>query len=169
MAREPIVSIAVSRDYLTFSAAHFAQLGDGSSERLHGHNYTARIRLVGPLDGNEFVADFSLLKSALRELTSLLNHRVLVPGRSSRVAVTVSGDTCVVTADGKRYSIPTEDAVVLPVANTTVEALALYLVEQLGAELRQRLPDQARLYLRIEESPGQGAEASLDGDVTHGR
>ena len=32
-------SIAIDKEYLKFSCAHFLIFADGSKERLHGHNY----------------------------------------------------------------------------------------------------------------------------------
>jgi hypothetical protein len=63
----------------------------------------------------------------------------------------------VLTEGSRRFVIPRDDVVLLPVVNTTCECLAAHL---LGA-LRQRLgaTDQ-RLRLLVEETPGQGASVS---------
>ena len=61
-----------------FAAAHFLSSYHGKCERLHGHNYKVRLWVRGnELDGGGMVADFSLLKKALNEAASLLDHSCL--------------------------------------------------------------------------------------------
>ena len=43
-------SIAIDKDYLKFSAAHFLIFPDGSAERLHGHNYKVYVTIETELD-----------------------------------------------------------------------------------------------------------------------
>ena len=58
-----------------FSAAHFLSHYRGKCEKLHGHNYRIRLWVRGEkLDAGGMLADFSLLKKALKEVLSLLDH-----------------------------------------------------------------------------------------------
>ena len=58
-----------------FSAAHFLSHYRGKCEKIHGHNYRVRLWVRGELlDEGGMLADFSLLKKALREALSLLDH-----------------------------------------------------------------------------------------------
>ena len=58
-----------------FSAAHFLSHYHGKCEKLHGHNYRVRLWVRGEeLDEGGMLADFSLLKKALKEALSLLDH-----------------------------------------------------------------------------------------------
>ena len=58
-----------------FAAAHFLSSYHGKCEKLHGHNYRVRLWVSGSeLDQGGMVADFSLLKKALKEAVSLLDH-----------------------------------------------------------------------------------------------
>ena len=58
-----------------FSAAHFLSHYHGKCEQLHGHNYRVRLWAGGEeLDGGGMLADFSLLKKALNEAISSLDH-----------------------------------------------------------------------------------------------
>ena len=58
-----------------FSAAHFLSHYRGKCEKLHGHNYKVRLRVRGEnLDEGGMLADFSLLKKALKEAIALLDH-----------------------------------------------------------------------------------------------
>ena len=58
-----------------FSAAHFLSHYQGKCEKLHGHNYKVRLWLKGAnLDEGGMLADFSLLKKALKEVLSIFDH-----------------------------------------------------------------------------------------------
>jgi len=58
-----------------FSAAHFLSHYRGKCENLHGHNYKVRLRVQGEnLDEGGMLADFSLLKKALKEAIAPLDH-----------------------------------------------------------------------------------------------
>ena len=58
-----------------FAAAHFLSHYHGKCEKLHGHNYRVRLWVRGAeLDDGGMVVDFSLLKKALKEAVSLLDH-----------------------------------------------------------------------------------------------
>lgn len=61
-----------------FAAAHNLVDYHGVCERLHGHNYTVKI-VVGSNSLNRFsmVADFALLKNALREVLKTFDHTYL--------------------------------------------------------------------------------------------
>jgi 6-pyruvoyltetrahydropterin/6-carboxytetrahydropterin synthase len=58
-----------------FAAAHFLSHYRGKCENLHGHNYRVRLWAEGEsLDGGGMLADFGLLKRALKEVLSALDH-----------------------------------------------------------------------------------------------
>lgn len=146
------VAIELNREDLLFSSAHFAQRTDGSSEPLHGHNYSVELRVQGRSDALGYVLDFIPLKHALRSLIGTLNHRVLLPGLSLRMKIIISNGEAAVSVDGSRYVFPESDVVVLPLVNITCELLADYI----GKTLLSYIPD-LDLLVRVEECPGQGA------------
>jgi 6-pyruvoyltetrahydropterin/6-carboxytetrahydropterin synthase len=58
-----------------FSAAHFLSHYRGKCEKLHGHNYKVRLWAQGAeLDEGGMLADFSLLKRALKAAVRDLDH-----------------------------------------------------------------------------------------------
>ena len=64
-----------ARVELDFSAAHFLSHYQGKCENLHGHNYKVRLWVKGKeLDKGGMLADFSLLKKALKAATDPLDH-----------------------------------------------------------------------------------------------
>ena len=64
-----------ARVELEFSAAHFLSHYRGKCENLHGHNYKVRLWVQGAeLDEGGMLADFSLLKEALKHAVGPLDH-----------------------------------------------------------------------------------------------
>lgn len=58
-----------------FAAAHFLRDYHGKCENLHGHNYKVFAHARGGrLDGGGMLVDFGVLKGALREVCSRLDH-----------------------------------------------------------------------------------------------
>ena len=49
-----------------FSAAQFITFNGNVCERLHGHNYSWRPEIEGPLDENQYVIDFIALRDTLQ-------------------------------------------------------------------------------------------------------
>lgn len=145
--------LIIGRADIGFSAAHFA-VHDGRSERLHGHNYRVFLEAYGTVDADGTVVDFAVLKGALRSVCEDLHERLIVPTRSARVAVQAGADQVELLEGQRRYLIPAGDTVLLPIVNSTCEAIAGHVLQ----EVRRRLGEvPVRLALRVEELPGQGA------------
>ena len=180
----PDFHIHVAGDDLVFSAGHFIAFEGGGCERLHGHTYRAAADVFGPLNSSEYVLDFSAVRNALKGILAELDHRVLLPTQS--VAIRVSpqagqvevtfGDcpdfrghrgAAVVDENGtvpfgpRRWSLPEGDCLLLPMANTTTEALAQYVGERLTAALKSAC-GVAPSRMRIEISEGAGCAAICD-------
>jgi 6-pyruvoyltetrahydropterin/6-carboxytetrahydropterin synthase len=65
-------SVRVEAD---FAAAHFLSHYRGKCEKLHGHNYRVRLWAAGETLGEGgMLADFGLLKKALKEALDGLDH-----------------------------------------------------------------------------------------------
>lgn len=149
------VRLDLARADIGFAAAHFSVVG-GRAERLHGHNYRVRLQATGTVAPDGTLVDFAVLKRALREVCAELDERTLLPTASDHVRVQQDGDTVVATEGARRFVFPLEDVRLLPIANTTCEALAAHLL----AAVRHRLGAlPVRLELTVEETPGQSATA----------
>lgn len=63
----------------SFEAAHWLpNVPDGHKcKNLHGHSYTAELRLQGEVDENGFVIDFSEVSRMAKPLFSKLDHSLL--------------------------------------------------------------------------------------------
>src|SRR5581483_3883136 len=117
-----------------FSAAH-AGLHDGQFEPLHGHSFTVALRLHGEPDETGMVCDFSTVKTALKEAIAPLRRRTLMPARPPGGTCTRQDGQVIIACGTKHYSLPADDVVLLPVTNTTTEAIAAWLLSQLTARL----------------------------------
>ena len=152
--------VSVTKDYLVFASAHFITFAGHRCEGLHGHNYRAAVTIEGALNEESwFVFDFVELKRIMKRLCDEIDHLVLLPLESTRVAVTEDGDTVHVAVDGKpRYVFPRKDCALLPIPNTTVEMIARLLTDRLRAELdKSGARGLTAIEMEIEENFGQSA------------
>lgn len=151
-------TVAVGKDYLKFSAAHFIAY-PGFREMLHGHNYQVSVRVEGRLGPDGYVLDFGPLKEATRDVCAELDEKVLVPTRSDCLGVTEDGaSVTLVYEDGARFVFPRTDVCLLPIVHSSAEELARYLWDRLrGVLLSARAEGLVRLDVRVAESPGQSA------------
>ena len=160
MASRGEFRVSVTKDYLVFASAHFITFAGHRCEGLHGHNYRARVTIEGDLNQESwFVFDFVELKRIMKRLCDEIDHLVLLPLKSDRVAVVQDGETVSVSVDGKpRYVFPRRDCALLPIPNTTVEMLAQMLTERLQGELEKLgAKGLTAIEMEVEENFGQSA------------
>ena len=152
-------SVVVSKDYLKFAAAHFIAY-PGFREPLHGHNYQVSVRGDADLGPDGYVLDFGLVKRLAKDLCAALDERVLVPARSDCLVVTTLEDAVELTTErGDRFRFPAGDVVLLPIAHSSAEELAGYLVGRLRELLRGAAHGRGIVALEVGvgEAPGQVA------------
>ena len=152
-------TVEVGRGEFGFSAAH-AGVHDGEFEPLHGHTYQVTLWLFGvPGDGGMLI-DFGEIKTALREAIAPLRRRTMMPGRAPEVLITSENNTLSIVAGRKRYVLPVDDVVVLPMVNTTTEAIAGYLLERVLPYLHGY--GLSTVQLEVSEAPDTSATARFD-------
>lgn len=156
--------IRVAREAFKFSCAHMTVFPDGRKERLHGHNYFVGLELELADTSFENVIDFGPLKAAVIDLVGAWKERTIVATENPMTRVVrdepeEDGGELEFTVCGKRYVIPREDALLLPIDNATVERLAEHLCELLLARLAPSWPDGVvrAMEVTVRESPGQDA------------
>jgi 6-pyruvoyltetrahydropterin/6-carboxytetrahydropterin synthase len=155
--------VRVSKDQLGFCSGHFITYDGQHCERLHGHNYRVAVEVTGPLDSNHYVFDFIALKRLTREICEELDHRMMLPTKSSLILVEVNGEQIDVRYESRRWSFPLDDCVLLPIENTTAELLARYIAERLRSKLKEQVGYQPQtMTVEVEESFGQSAAFSSD-------
>ena len=151
--------IAIAREQYKFSCAHMTVFADGSKERLHGHNYTIAIELDVERVDLQAMLPFAPIKAALGELCAAWKEHVLLAAKNPFFELMRDDDELEFKLCGERYVMPRQDALLLPIDNISVEALAVHV----AALLRDRIaaPGVLALAVTIEESPGQGARCEL--------
>jgi 6-pyruvoyltetrahydropterin/6-carboxytetrahydropterin synthase len=161
--------IRIARAEHKFSCAHMTVFADGTKERLHGHNYTVAVAIEVERVDVAAMIPFAPIKAAIAELCAAWKERVLLAAGNPWFEIVRDGDgdggggELEFRLCGARYVMPRGDALLLPIDNVSVEALAAHA----AARLRDRmialgLPHAVALEVTIEESPGQGASCALD-------
>ena len=156
--------IVVARAEHKFSCAHMTVFPDGTAERLHGHNYTVAVAIDVADIRFESLIDFGAIKAAVRALCAELRERTIIAERNPRLElVRRDGGEVELRLCGKRYVLPEEDVIFLPIENASSEELSSFCANRLEAQLRPTLGRSVALGLevRVEESPGQGATTYL--------
>jgi 6-pyruvoyltetrahydropterin/6-carboxytetrahydropterin synthase len=150
----PRYRIVLAKEDFKFSSAHFTLFADGRAELLHGHNYRVRVELAGGgLDAEGLLLDIESFKRELRRLCSRLDSRTLIPGESRRLRWSREGGAIDVRCGERSYRFPAEDAVLLPLPNTSIELLARMLWHDLEPHLAGSRVES--MGVSVEESPGQ--------------
>lgn len=156
-------SISIDKDYLKFSSAHFLIFPDGTAERLHGHNYRVFVDLHCGLDKHGLVVNFKEIKPLVRRLCDDLDEYVLIPGQHPELRVERQGDAMEIRYRERRYVIPADEVLVLPIGNSSAENLAAYFGRTLRERMRQKWPQLhiRELSVGIEETRGQRGTYTL--------
>ena len=155
--------ISIAREQYKFSCAHMTVFPDGTKERLHGHNYTIAVALE--VDSVELSAmiPFAPLKSAISDICAAWKERVLLASHNPKFELVREDSEIEFRLCGERYVLPRGDALLLPIDNISVEALAAHVAELLNKKLGPLLGANVHvLEATVEESPGQGSTARIE-------
>lgn len=155
--------ISIAREQYKVSCAHMTVFPDGTKERLHGHNYTIAVALdVDRIDLPSMIP-FAPIKAALGELCAGWKEHVLLAAKNPFFVLVRDEDEIEFTLCGERYVMPRQDALLLPIDNISVEALAAHIAQLLRERLAAELSASHVLAFEVtvEESPGQGASCTL--------
>ena len=156
-----IREIVIQGEDLKFSCAHFVAFR-GFRERLHGHNYTVKLKMAGSLGEDGYVLDFGIAKKSLRACCKRIHEFLIVPTRSDVLDIQVKGQQLeiVVIESGSFFSLPLQDCVLLPIVHSTAEEIAEYLWYEVGKDITHDLL-KARgiqwMEIHVYERPSQGA------------
>jgi 6-pyruvoyltetrahydropterin/6-carboxytetrahydropterin synthase len=156
----PNFRVRVTKDHLVFSAAHFITIGDWC-ERLHGHNWRVAAEVAGPLDANEFVIDFIALRDHLQAIVNGLDHSMLVPLEHPTLIVEQRTNEVEIRYQERRWIFPKDECRLLPIRQTTAEALARWIAHELLAKLGDVAKTATSLRVDVEENFGQWATCEL--------
>lgn len=153
------VLLAISKQAMKFSAAHFTLFGPGSRERLHGHDYFVSARLRARVGEDGLCFDYGILKRELMALCQDLDEYVLLPGESPLLRVERQDAQLHAVFGEERIPFLASDVRVLPLANITLEELARWFLGRLLEACGDRLGEWGVewLELSVEAGPGQRA------------
>jgi 6-pyruvoyltetrahydropterin/6-carboxytetrahydropterin synthase len=151
--------ISIAREQYKFSCAHMTVFADGTKERLHGHNYTVAVELELANIDLASMLPFAPIKAALADLCARWKEHVLIAANNPFLEILRDDGELELRLCGERYVVPRQDALLLPIDNISVEALAAHVAEILRA--RVAAPGMTALAVTVEESPGQGARCEL--------
>lgn len=143
---------------IRFSSAHIIPEYEKCGQ-LHGHTYAVHAKVGGKPDKKGIIIDFSLLKDVLRKIVSELDHRILIPEKSSAIRIEKENKSVKVSSLGKNYVFPMNDCVFLTIDSTSAENLASYILEKFTNKIS--LPKHIEsIEIGIDEGYGQGARVS---------
>jgi 6-pyruvoyltetrahydropterin/6-carboxytetrahydropterin synthase len=131
---------------------------DGSKERLHGHNFNVSVALELHEVGFENLLDLGIVKAALDAQCREWNEHLLIAEKNPRLSIVRRDAEVEFLLCGKRYVVPAEDVIVLPVDNIVVENLSMEFARRVLERLRPALrPDVvAAIEVDVREARGQG-------------
>ncbi|MEM7477972.1 MAG: 6-pyruvoyl tetrahydropterin synthase family protein [Planctomycetota bacterium] len=148
--------VELQKEQLVFSSAHFITFAGNICERLHGHNYSVRAVVEGPLDENRYVVDFIAFRDNLEKIIRRLDHHMLLPEKHPTIRVQTDEDEITTTFESKRWIFPIEDCIVLPIQNTTAEELARWIATELRTAMLPDVGDALQtLEVGVDENNGQ--------------
>ena len=155
--------IKVHKEYFNFAAAHFMLFSDGSREPLHGHNYRVRIEGHGNELKGDMVFDFLDIKPIVKEACDVMDHKLLLPKENLHLRFEKEGRNVKIITQDEYFSVPESDVLFVPIENTSVERIAVYLAREIKQKIWERFQFSfTSLVVEVEESPGQSAVFSLE-------
>jgi 6-pyruvoyltetrahydropterin/6-carboxytetrahydropterin synthase len=155
----PEYAIKVYKQYFNFACAHFMIFKDGSREPLHGHNYRVQLKALAPKLEGDMVFDFLNIKPIVRKICDSLDHKLLLQGECPDLSIHDQDQNWKLEMPDKSFmSIPKTDALILPILNTSVERIAIYLAQEIDHMVFQQFKFRfSTLEIEVEETPGQSA------------
>ena len=154
-------TLEIAKESLHFSAAHFTLFSATERENLHGHNFRVALQAEAELGEDGLAFDYNLLKGRLQAICDRLDERTLLPERSPYLELRQEGDYRVALFNGERIPFLQRDALPLPVANITVEALAEWFGQELLSDGAVAALPIRRLVVRVSSGPGQWGQAAF--------
>tara|TARA_B100001964_G_scaffold182305_1_gene201717 strand:- start:2750 stop:3250 length:501 start_codon:yes stop_codon:yes gene_type:complete len=148
-------SIEIAKHALNFSVAHFTIFSKSERENIHGHNFQVACELTAPVDDNGLIFDYNIVKSVIRSICDEINEHVVLPQKSPYLKIEYEADHTIALFNDERIPFLNRDAMVLPIANTTVEEFSNYFLQRIlhHPDLKDR--GITMMTLKVSSSPGQ--------------
>jgi 6-pyruvoyltetrahydropterin/6-carboxytetrahydropterin synthase len=143
---------------IRFSSAHIIPEYEKCG-RLHGHTYAVHAKIYGKPDNKGIIVDFSVLKTVLKTIINELDHRILIPEKSSVTKIEKTDEEISIDSLGKHYVFPLNDCVLLPIDSTSAENLSQYILDRVIKEIPLSKQIEG-MEIGVDEGYGQGARIS---------
>lgn len=131
MMKPLFTTIELSEESFGFSAAHFTIFSPTHRERLHGHNYQVKVKLVAEMNPLGIAFDYGIYKKKLIALALQLNSYLLLPGNSPVLQIKEMDSNYEVLFHEDRLVFLKKDVLILPIRNITIEELSSWFLQQL--------------------------------------
>lgn len=154
-------SIEIAKSYLHFSAAHFTIFSATERERLHGHNWRLAVEITGELGADGLCFDYAIYKEILKDLCAQYDEYTLIAETSPHLEISEDDDYFFIKHNGRTQPLLKTDTILLPVANITIESLAVYFLEILVSD--RKTLDECRIQafeVRVSSGPNQWGKAN---------
>lgn len=151
--------VHLHKDSYKFSAAHMTVFHRTEKEALHGHTYRVAIE-IGLVEAPELpIIPFEHFKKPILAICHQWDEKVLLPRASPYLKVIHEAEQAEFTLCGKRYSLPSDEVVWLPVDNVTTENLSREFLSAYAAALEILIKEKRinQIKVTIEETPGLGS------------
>lgn len=154
--------LRLTKENLKFSSAHFLIFDENRAERLHGHNY--RVQVAVKIRWSDFASqgygvDFGVLKKIIKDQVDLWDERVLLPSLRSDMKFQAQGKSLDLKFRDRHYVFPSDEVVLLPILNTSVELLSGLLCDIFWKSMSPL--GVLGLNVLVEETLGQSAESAV--------
>ncbi|MFN8846545.1 MAG: 6-pyruvoyl trahydropterin synthase family protein [Bdellovibrionales bacterium] len=153
------ITLHLSKQKFKFSSGHFLIFDKTRAEKLHGHNYSVKVKLKSSanqdLGTSGYLVDFSEIKKIIQESLDLWDEHVLLPAQHPDMKFSQKGKNLEVHFRDRFYSFPQNEVHLLPTVNTSVEELSRLLAEDFFKKMKKWTITE--VWVLVEETPGQGA------------
>lgn len=152
------------KENFKFSAAHFMIFDSMHAERLHGHNYKVQVRIGVPsypeTQSAGYSVDFNIFKKTIRDAVDQLDEMVLIPKEQPEMKIEHKAPSLHIHFRDRYYVFPANEVRLLPINNTSVEALSYYLADSFKKQWDQ-LTRIDFVEVTVEETSGQSASTQV--------
>jgi 6-pyruvoyltetrahydropterin/6-carboxytetrahydropterin synthase len=159
------ITLHLSKQKFKFSSGHFLIFDKTRAEKLHGHNYSVKVKLKSKgeqdLGSSGYWVDFFEVKKVIQEAVDHWDEHVLLPALHPDMKISQKGQNLEVHFRERFYSFPKNEVHLLPVVNTSVEELSRLLAEDFFKKMKKW--NISQVWVLVEETPGQGASYLVQG------
>lgn len=151
-----LTTIELFKENMKFSAGHYTIFAPDHREKLHGHNFTVHAAFTARTDENGMAFDYDIYKQKLRKLCKGLGEFFLIAGDSEYQTIEQEGDYTYIHFHNEKIPFLTQDILILPIKNVTVEELSRWFVEQLLNEPEELEKHSIEaIIIKVFSGPGQ--------------